>query len=69
MPFVESGCVASHAIQVAKPSAEYSAKLSLGTVALRRNRTADETFVGRCLDFCGLRDQKIAACGSSYRYV
>lgn len=33
---------------------------------MRRNRMADENFVGRCRDFCGASDLKIAACGSSY---
>jgi hypothetical protein len=33
MPSIERGCGASHAVRVAKPGAEYSAEMSLGTGA------------------------------------
>jgi len=59
MPDIERGHCASHAIQVAKPSAEHSAGMSLETGYLATQSDGGVMFVGRCRDFCGAWDQKI----------
>ena len=55
--------------QVAKPSAEYSAENELRNLSFAALSDGGVIFVGRCRDGGGAEDQKIAACGNSYRGV
>ncbi|CAI8910951.1 hypothetical protein EMIT0196MI5_30206 [Pseudomonas sp. IT-196MI5] len=41
--------------------------MSIETGGIATQSDGGVMFVGRCRDCCGAEDQKIAACGSSYR--